>query len=83
MEKQKPELINLLSAYLSGLTGDSSVSLCNHMEKLSLGTLVEIRAKCDTGMCISHVSSLSYLNCAFCFSELVGPLQRDQEADAQ
>lgn len=82
MKKQMLEL-NLLSARLSGLAGDSSVSLCNHMGKLSLGTLTTIRAKCDTGMCISYVSSLPCVNSAFCLSELVGPLQRDQEADAQ
>lgn len=75
--------LNLLSACLSGSAGESSVSLCYHMEKLSLGTLIAIRAKCDTGMCISHGSNLPCVNSAFCFSELVGPLQGDQEADAQ
>lgn len=42
--------LNLLSACLSGSAGESPVSLCYHMEKLSLGTLIAIRAKCDTGM---------------------------------
>lgn len=59
------------------------VSLFNNMKRLSLGTLTAIRAKCDTGVRISHVSSLPGVNSAFCLSELVGPLQGDQEADAQ
>lgn len=82
MKKQMLEL-TLVSARLSGSAGESSASLCNHMEKLSLGTLMAIRANCDTGMCVSHVSSLPCVNSAFCLSELVGPLQGDQEADAQ
>lgn len=82
MKKQMLEL-NLLSACLKGSAQESSVSLFNHMEKLSLGTLTAIRAKCDTGESISHVSSLPCVNSAFCLSELVGPLQGDQEADAK
>ena len=75
--------LNLLSARLSGSAGEGPLSLFNHMERLSLGTVTAIRAKCDTGVCISHVASLPCVNCAFCLSELVGPLQGDQEADAQ
>lgn len=75
--------LNLLSARLSGSAGEGSISLFNHMERLSLGTLTAIRAKCDTRVCISHVSMLPCVNSAFCLSELVGPLQGDQEADAQ
>ncbi len=74
--------LNLLPAHLSGAAGESSVSVFNHMERLSLGMLMAIRAKCDTGVCISRVSSSSCVNSAFCLSELVGPLQGDQEADA-
>lgn len=75
--------LNLLLARLSGSAGESSVSVFNHMERLSLETLMAIRAKCDTGVCISRVSILPCVNSAFCLSELVGPLQGDQEADAQ
>lgn len=75
MKNQMLEL-NPLSARLNG-------SLFNHMGRLPLGTLTAIIAKCDTGVCISYVSSLHYVNSAFCLSELVGPLQGDQEADAQ
>lgn len=82
MIKQMLEL-NRLSAHSNGSAGEGSVSLFNHMERLSLGTLTAIRAKCDTGVCISHVSSLPCVNSAFCLSELVGPLKGDQEADAQ
>lgn len=82
MKKQMLEL-NLLSARLSGSAGESSVPLFNHMERLSLGTLTAIRVKCDTGACISNVSTLPCVNSAFCLSELAGPLQGDQEADAQ
>lgn len=75
--------LNLFSAHLCGSAVEGSVSLFNHMERLSLGTLAAISAKCDTGVCISCVFSLPCVNSAFCLSELVGPLQGDQEADAQ
>lgn len=82
MKKQMVEL-NLLSERAKGSAGMSSRSLWNHMGKLSLGTLMAIRAKCDAELCISHVSSLPSVISAFCLLELVGPLQGDKEADAQ
>lgn len=82
MKKQMVEL-NLLSEAAKGSAGTSSLSLWNHMEKLPLGTLMAIRAKCDTELCISHVSSLPSVISAFCLLELVGPLQGDKEAAAQ
>lgn len=82
MKKQMVEL-SLLSERAKGSAGTRSVSLCAHMEKLSLGTLIAIRAKCDMEIYISHVSSLPSVNSAFCLLELVGPLQGDKETDAQ
>lgn len=82
MKKQMVEL-NLLSEHAKGSAGTSSVSLCNHMEKLSLRTLMAIRAKCDMEICISHASSLPSVISAFCLLELVGPLQGDKETDAK
>lgn len=79
MKKQMVEL-NLLSERAKGSAGSSSLSQWNHMEKLPLGTLV---AKCDTELCISHVSSLPSVISAFCLLELAGPLQGDKEAAAQ
>lgn len=82
MKKQMVEL-NLLSERAKSSAGISSVSLCNHMEKRSLGTLMAIRAKCDMETCISHISSLPSVISAFCLLELAGPLQGDKETDAQ
>lgn len=82
MKKQMVEL-NLLSERTKGSAGTSSVSLHNHMEKLSLGTLTAIRAKCDMEICISHVFSPPSVISACCLLELVGPLQGDKETDAQ
>lgn len=82
MKKQMVEL-SLLSERAEGSAGTSCLSLRNHMEKLSLGTLIAIRAKCDMEMCGSHVSSLPSVISAFCPLELVGPLQGDKETDAQ
>lgn len=52
-------------------------------KKLSLRTLMAIRAKCDMEICISHASSLPSVISAFCLLELVGPLQGDKETDAK
>lgn len=82
MKKQMVKL-NLLSERAKGSAGTSSVSLRNHMETLSLGTLMAIRAKCDMEICINHVFSLPSVISAFCLLELVGPLQGDKETDAQ
>lgn len=82
MKKQMVKL-NRLSERAKGSAGAGPVSLCNRMEKLSLGTLMAIRAKCDTEICISHVSSLPSVISAFCLVELVGPLQGDKETAAQ
>lgn len=82
MKKQMVEL-NLLSERAEGSAGASCLSLRNHMEKLSLATLMAIRVKCDMETCSSHVSSLPTVISAFCPLELVGPLQGDKEADAQ
>lgn len=75
--------LNLLSERAKGSAGTSLVPLCNHMEKLSLGTLLAIRAKGDMEICIKHVSSQPSVISAFCLLELVGPLQGDKETDAQ
>lgn len=75
--------LNLLSERAQGSAGTSSLSLRNHMEKPSLVALMAIRAKCDVELCISRVSGLPSLTSAFCLLELVGPLQGDQETDAQ
>lgn len=48
MQKQMLEL-ELVFAHLSNPAGDGLVSSFNHMERLSLGTLMAIKAKCDTG----------------------------------
>lgn len=75
--------LKLLSAHTKGTEGVSSIYLGNHMEKLSLRSVMAIRAKCNRRMCISHVSSLPCVISAFCLSELVGSLKGDKEADAQ